>query len=118
MLLNAVSQPDVLKRRSHDEAARGDEYDPQQIFHHFVNRLALICHVEPGGDYVSSCVVTQEPDKVVYVIASNHVPDGQMAAVARGLETILSMVPTEEDIANDDDANIRGAMLQIGRVHV
>lgn len=112
MLLNALSQPDVLKRRSQDEAARRDEYEPEQIFQHFVNRLALICHVEPNGDSVSSCVVMQEPDKVVYLIASNHMPDGQMARIAQALEKILSMVPTEEEPTDDDYAEIRGAMLR------
>ena len=116
MLLEALSQPTVLEKRGHDgTASRGDdEYDPQQIFHHFVNRLALICHVEPSGDAVSSCVVTQEPDKVVYVIASNHRSEAQLTVVAQALRGILEMVPLEEEEeeSDGDTSEIRDKMLR------
>lgn len=113
MLLEALSRPTVLEKRSHDDtSSRGDEYDPQQIFHHFVNRLALICQVEPNGDAVSSCVVTQEPDKVVYVFASNHRTEAQLTVVAQALRGILEMVPPLEDSADVDPAEIRDKMLR------
>ena len=113
MLLEALSGADVLERRSHgDTTSAGDEYNPRQIFQNFVNRLALICQVEPNGDAVSSCAVLQEPDKVVYLFASNHRSTSQLTVVARALRSLLEMVPQLDEESDDDNSGIRDRMLQ------
>lgn len=112
MLLHALGAPTVLKRRSHDDTSSGDEFDPEKIFHTFVNRLALICQVNCDGDAVSSCVVTQEPDKVVYVFASNYRSEKQLEDVARSLKGILDMVPPLDETADDPVSETHGEMLR------
>ena len=67
--------------------------------------------MERSRDAVSSCVVIQEPDKVVYLIASNHLLDSQLTTVAQALERIMIMVPTAEDWTNEDDTEIRDVIL-------
>ena len=112
MLLHALSAPTVLKRRRHDNTSGGNEYDPQQIFHLFVNQLALICQVDSNGDAVSSCVVTQEPDKVVYVFASNCRSEEGLEDTSRSLSGILEMVPPFDESADNQDFETRGRMLR------
>lgn len=112
MLLDALSRPTVLKRRRYDDSPREDAYDPEQIFHHFVTCVALLCQVEPNGDAVSSCVVLQEPDKVEYVFTSNHRSQNQLANVAQALRAILEMVPPMEEASDKDDLEIRDKMLR------
>ena len=113
MLLEALSGSDILERRSHDDgAAVGNEYNPRKIFQNFVNRLALICQVEPNGDAVSSCAILREPEKVVYLLASNHRSDMQLGAVARALRSLLEMVPRWEEESHDDNTELRHRMLR------
>lgn len=112
MLLHALSAPAVLERRMHDDTSGGNESYPQQIFHSFVNQLALICQVDSNGDAVSSCVVTQEPDKVVYVFASNSRSEKALEDTARSLRGILDMVPPLDESAYDTNYEIRGRMLR------
>lgn len=102
----------MLKRRSLHDTSGGDEFDPQQIFHSFVNRLALICQIEPNGDAVSSCVVTQEPDKIVYVFASNYRAEKQLEDVAQALKGILEMVPPLDESREEPSAEARDEVLR------
>lgn len=104
ILLKALHNSPGMEKRAHSGAAPLAQHEPGQIFHDFVNRVALLCQTQAGGDAVSACTVLEPPSGVDYVFTSNSQKDSQLRLVADEVTEILRMVSKGND--NDDDESL------------
>ncbi|SPO07377.1 uncharacterized protein DNG_10071 [Cephalotrichum gorgonifer] len=112
MLLNALVKSPEMERRSRSGTPQETGQDAKQTFHDFVNRVALVCQTEYGGDSVSASAVLQRPDKVIFVFSCNDRDEDQMEHVARSLEDILKMVPERSKTKHVDIPALRKRILR------
>lgn len=111
IFLTALNSPE-MERRSQGGTLRRAEPEPSQIFHNFVNRVALMCQTKPGGDAVSASTVLQDPSKVVYLFTSGCRDDHQLEDVAQELTTILKMVSVEHETDDVDTPALQRAIIR------
>lgn len=74
---------------------------PEQSFHCFINKLSQVCDNIRGGPTVTSFTVLQEPDKVVYVFASNQRNQDELDVTKEFIISILQQLG-EASIETED----------------
>jgi hypothetical protein len=84
----------------------------EQKFHVFVNKLSQICDYELNGKSVTACVVLQEPDRVLYLLASNDRKTRELEDMRAKLMSILTIlreniIADAADRKSDDDLSDR-----------
>jgi len=65
---------------------------PEEVFHTFVNKIALICDFEPKGDTITAVAVIWYNAVVTYVLASNQRGPGALNNVRKGLAEVLNIL--------------------------
>ena len=112
LLLTAVNKSPEMERRGHVGTIPPVGRGSSEIFHNFVNRVALLCQTDSGGDAVSACTILQSPRKVVYVFTSNSQEDSQLEFVAKEVTAILKMIPLQHETDDADAPALRHGILQ------
>jgi len=87
--------------------------DPEQIFRGFVNRLALICQNEPSGNTVTAAAILQEPDKVLYVFASNARPKSKHRKLRESVWLILRLLSSWTQSGRSGQSGNEGLVLNL-----
>lgn len=70
----------------------------EQLFHDFINKLAQICDIQPGGSMVTAACALQYPDRVQYRFASNQRNEQELKRLKDFIVDILNTLQgwTEE----------------------
>ena len=64
----------------------------EEMFHTFVNKIALICDFEPKGDTITAVAVIWYNAKITYTLASNQRGPGALNNVRKGLTEVLNIL--------------------------
>lgn len=90
-----------MERRVQGGTSLSADRTPTQIFHDFVNRVALLCQTRTGGDAVSACTILGHPNGIIYLFTSNSRTHSQLNLVAAELTAILNMVSWKDGDGKD-----------------
>ncbi|KAH9206063.1 hypothetical protein DL95DRAFT_233344, partial [Leptodontidium sp. 2 PMI_412] len=71
------------------DLSQGVAQSPELDFHCFVNKLALLCDSDRGGNTVTAVVVLQYPDRIQYRFASNRRKEADLIHTQSFLKNIL-----------------------------
>jgi hypothetical protein len=88
----ALTQGYRIQGRLHGDIEPDGSQGAEREFHYFVNKLAMVCDSKKHGETVTSFVILQKPDQVVYMFASNSRTDAELAATKNFIEGLIGKV--------------------------